>query len=288
VASGGEVTAERGETTSMPMGGTRAVASLVVAVMAAGCGGCGGSDDDGAGATEESDRAGAAGVAGTVRVLAAASLTDAFEEVAGGFEAEHPGVEVDLSFAGSSALVQQVADGAPADVLATADERTMDDLLDQAGDSVLGEPRVVARNHLVLVVPAGNPGDVTGLGDLSDDDLFVGLCAAEVPCGHLSAEAFDEAGISPAVDSYEPDVRSLLTKLVAGELDAGLVYRTDARAAGGEVDVVAAPELRDRATSYPIVALDAGENPSGGAAFVAHVRGAAGREVLRRHGFTAP
>lgn len=253
---------------------------------------CGGNDDGGgdAAAGGASGRP-TADPGGTVEVFAAASLTDAFEEIAAGFEAEHPDVDVTFSFAGSSALVQQLLNGAPADVLATADERTMDQLREasRADDGpVQDDPQVFARNHLSLVVPAGNPGDVSGLADLADDDLFVGLCAAEVPCGALAAEVLDAEGVSPAVDSHEPDVRSLLTKLVAGELDAGLVYRTDARAAGDDVEVVEAPALESGTTSYPIVALTAGDNPAGGAAFADHVRSDAAQEILRRHGFAAP
>jgi molybdate transport system substrate-binding protein len=209
---------------------------------------------------------------GRVQVFAAASLTDVFEEVVDRFEAENPDVEVTLSFSGSSALVEQVLDGAPADVLATADERTMDGLVAAEASPARGEPRAFARNRLVLVVPAGNPGAVSELSDLADDELFVGLCAAEVPCGDLAAN----------------DVRSLLTKLTAGELDAGLVYETDARAAGDDVEVVDAPELAEATTSYPIVALGGGDDPSAGADFASFVLGAEGQAILAEAGFEAP
>jgi molybdate transport system substrate-binding protein len=244
-----------------------------------------GDDDDPTGGTSASATG---AVEGTVQVFAAASLTDAFEEVATAFESDNPGAEVTFSFGGSSSLVEQLLDGAPADVLATADERTMGELVD-AGDSPIdGEPEVFAHNRLVLVVPAGNPGDVAELADLADDDLFVGLCAEEVPCGNLAAAGLDDAGISAAVDSYEPDVRSLLTKLVAGELDAGLVYETDAQAAADDVDVVTAPELEERTTSYPIAALDRGGNPDAGAAFAEYVVQDEAQGILATYGFVAP
>jgi molybdate transport system substrate-binding protein len=269
----------------MPTGRTTVggLVALMVALAA-----CGDTGDGGEGAGSGMGDGGASTGSGTVQVLAAASLTDAFEEMAGAFEAAHRGVDVTFSFAGSSALVQQVADGAPADVVATADQRTMRRLVEEADGSLRGDPQVFARNHLALVVPAGNPGEVSGLADLADGDLFVGLCAAEVPCGHLSAEVLASEGVTAEVDSYEPDVRSLLTKLVAGELDAGLVYRTDAEAAGDDVEVVAVPGLQERTTSYPIVALDTGADPAGGGAFVAFVLSDEGQDILRRHGFTAP
>jgi molybdate transport system substrate-binding protein len=199
-------------------------------------------------------------------VFAAASLTDAFEEIA----AEVEGCT--LSFGGSSALVQQIEDGAPADVLATADERTMAEVADDA--------EVFAHNRLVLVVPAGNPGEVAGLADFARDDLFLGLCAAEVPCGKLGTEWLAATGVTPTVDTYEPDVRSLLTKLEAGELDAGLVYATDARAARDAVEVVDVATPEAPATAYPIVELT-----EEGAGFVDYVLGSEGQAILADHGF---
>jgi molybdate transport system substrate-binding protein len=199
-------------------------------------------------------------------VFAAASLTDAFEEIA----AEVEGCT--LSFGGSSALVQQIEDGAPADVLATADERTMAEVADDA--------EVFAHNRLVLVVPAGNPGEVAGLADFARDDLFLGLCAAEVPCGKLGAEWLAAAGVTPTVDTYEPDVRSLLTKLEAGELDAGLAYATDARAAGDAVEVVDVATPESPPTAYPIVGLT-----EEGGEFVDYVLGSEGQAILADHGF---
>lgn len=259
---------------------------VLIGLMVA-CGGDDGGDRTSGAAGGASN--GGADVTGTVQVFAAASLTDAFEDVAAAFEDSHPNVDVSFSFAGSSALVQQLLDGAPADVLATADERTMGQLVDDAPGSLLqGEPEVFARNRLALVVPAGNPADLAGLDDLADDDLFVGLCATEVPCGNVAAEVLEDEGITPAVDSYEPDVRSLLTKLVAGELDAGLVYQTDAQAAGDDIEVIEVPELGARTTSYPVVALDAGDNPVGGAVFADYVRSDEAQRILSDYGFAAP
>ncbi|MEZ5166726.1 MAG: substrate-binding domain-containing protein [Acidimicrobiales bacterium] len=136
----------------------------------------------------------------------------------------------DWVICGSTRLVAQLADGARADLLITADEATMQTALDTGVvDHVLG---VVAGNRLVLAVAPGNPGNVAGIDDLADPGRLVGVCAAEVPCGRLARAATSTLGVDLRPDTEEPDVRSLALKVSQGELDAGLVYRTDARALG--------------------------------------------------------
>lgn len=230
------------------MGGRAAIVLVLVSALvpAAACGG------------------GAEGRA-TVRVLAAASLTDAFGELASAYEAAHPAVEVVLSLAGSSTLRRQIDDGAPADVFAPASPAHVEGLG--------GEPVVFAGNELVLAVPAGNPGGVTGVDDLARPELLVGVCAPAVPCGALAREVAPGA----SVDTEEPDVRSLLTKLVEAELDAGLVYRTDVLAAGEDVDAI---DVDGPRTDYPIVALTPAGSP-----FVEFVLGDQARRILAHHGF---
>jgi len=221
----------------------------------------------------------------TVTVFAAASLTDAFADVAAAFEDEHPGVTVELSFAGSSALREQVLDGAPADVVATADEAVMADLVDEGA---VGEPVAFATNRLQLAVPAGNPAGVGGLDDLGRGDLVIGLCAAGVPCGDLARRVLDGAGVEPAPDTEEPNVRALLAKVEAGELDAGLVYATDVRAAGDAVEAVDVPVGEEGTTRYPIAAVADAPHPRAADAFVAFVTTPAARDVLADHGFGPP
>jgi molybdate transport system substrate-binding protein len=214
--------------------------------------------------------------ASTLRVFAAASLTDAFADIERAFEAAHDGVDVVLNLAGSSSLREQIADGAPADVFASASTRHV--------EGIGTDPVAFATNELALAVPASNPGDVGGLDDLARDDLLVGLCAPEVPCGELARRALAEAGVAAAVDTEEPDVRALLTKLAAGELDAGLVYRTDLLAAGD--DVVGADLGMDApVTSYPVVAVS-GEPLAG--EFVDFLLGAEAQAILADHGFGPP
>ena len=149
--------------------------------------------------TGESAPAPSTSVSGTVTVLAAASLTESFEKLGEQLAAEYPGLEVVFSFGPSSGLVEQVLAGAPADVLATADTRTMDEAV--GGGAVEGQPEVFARNTLTLAVPAGNPGEVTGLADLAKPDLRVAICEPEVPCGAASERLLTAAGVTAAPDT---------------------------------------------------------------------------------------
>lgn len=216
----------------------------------------------------------------TVAVFAAASLADAFGEIATAFEAANPGVDVGLSHTASSSLREQVLAGAPADVFASADTSNMDVVVESG---IADRATPFATNRLRLVVPSGNPADVTTLADLADPDLLIGLCAAEAPCGRFGREALASAGVTPAIDTNEPDVRSLLTKIEAGELDAGIVYVTDVIAAGDVVEGIDIPDEHDVVAVYPIAALtDEGDE------FVAFVLSDAGQGILRAHGFGAP
>lgn len=218
--------------------------------------GCGGSDAD-----------------PTVTVFAAASLTDAFTDLGEAFEGGSP----TFNFGSSSSLREQVLAGAPADVFAPADPAQL--------EGIDGEVAVFARNHLAIAVPAGNPGGVTGLADLARPELLVGLCAAEVPCGRYSRRALAKAGVDAAPDTEAPDVRALLTQVASGDLDAGLVYRTDVLAAGSEVEGIDLPASQDVLARYAIVLL--GDEP-GARAFVELVRSEEGRRILRRHGLEVP
>ncbi|MCM0640478.1 molybdate ABC transporter substrate-binding protein [Cellulomonas wangsupingiae] len=217
-------------------------------------------------------------------VLAAASLTEVVTQAADQLEAAHPGLTVRTSFAGSSALAGQVVAGAPVDVLVTASRATMT----RATDVVGGEPVVVATNRLQLAVPAGNPGGVTSVADLADPDLTVALCAPEVPCGDVTADVLQLAGVVAAPDTLEQDVRAVLTRLLLDEADAGLVYRTDVRAAAGAVEGVDLPAHAQGTTDYPALVLPEAPHPRAAAAFVALLQGDAGRQALTDAGFGVP
>ncbi|MEU5871969.1 molybdate ABC transporter substrate-binding protein [Glycomyces sp. NPDC047369] len=219
----------------------------------------------------------------TLTVLAAASLTEAFTEIGDRFEAEHAGVTVEFSFAASSDLAAQITEGAPADVFASADQKNMDKVID-AGAAV--EPQVFALNQLVIAVPAGNPDGVTGLADLAGLDFAA--CAAEVPCGAAAQTAIAASGTDLTPVTYEADVKSTLQKLTLGEVDAALVYRTDAIAADGEVDAVEFPESAEAVNSYPVTALADAREPDLAGEFTEYVLGDDAWAVLEAAGFQRP
>jgi molybdate transport system substrate-binding protein len=247
--------------------------------LAAACGG-GGDDDDSAAPTGSAE---AEEPTGSITVFAAASLSDAFGEMASTFEEENPGTTVELNFGASSALREQILAGAPADVFASANTSNMDQLVD--ADAVEGEPEMFAKNELEIAVPAGNPGDVHGLDAFGHADLDIGLCAEEVPCGQFGREALASAGVTPAQDTDEPDVRSLLTKVEAGDLDAGLVYHTDVLAAGDEVEGVQVPDEFNVIAEYPLAALSASGHAELATAFVEFVLSDEGQDILESYGF---
>jgi molybdate transport system substrate-binding protein len=254
------------------------VRRLLAAALLLGLGGCGGP----ATATPSGD----GGPTGTVTVFAAASLTGVFSELGEQLEAEHEGLTVQFNFAGSSALATQLAQGAPADVFASADPAQMAAVTD-AGLAA-GQPAVFAGNVLEIAVPAGNPGAVTGLPDLADPARIVALCAPEVPCGAAAERLFDAAGLTAAPDTLEEDVKAALTKVQLGEVDAALVYATDVRAAGDDVEGIEVPEAGDVVNEYPVAALAAAPNPAGAQAFVDLVLSDEGQQAVADAGFRAP
>jgi molybdate transport system substrate-binding protein len=143
-------------------------------------------------------------------------------------------------------------------------------------------------NLLEIAVPAGNEAGVTGLDDFANPDLLIGLCAEEVPCGEFGREALANAGVTPSIDTNEPDVRSLLTKVEAGDLDAGIVYVTDVMAAGDTVEGVEIPVDDNVIATYPIAALTDAANPDAADAFVEFVLSDEGQEILQSYGFDLP
>lgn len=243
-----------------------------ILVAATGCGG-------------EPDGAGPSQAGGRLTVFAAASLTGAFSQIADGFERSHPDTSVTLSFGASSALAQQIVAGAPVDVFAAASPTTMQ-VVTNAGDAV--QPRVFARNSLQIAVPPDNPGRVVGLADLADPARTIALCAEQVPCGAAARTVFAAAGLTPAPDTLEQDVKAALSKVELGEVDAALVYRTDVLAAGGKVRGIAFPESGTAVNDYPVARLRGAPNTAAAEAFVAYVLSPEGQRVLVDAGFDRP
>jgi molybdate transport system substrate-binding protein len=217
-----------------------------------------------------------------VTVLAAASLTESFTQIGKDFETANPGTKVTFSFGGSSGLATQITSGAPADVFAAASPATMKTVTDN-GDAT-GTPAVFVKNQLVIAVPKGNPKGLGSLDALSKPGIKVALCAEQVPCG----AAAKKAGVKVKPVTLEQDVKAALAKLKLGEVDAALVYRTDAKAAAADVEGVEFPESASAINDYPIAALKDAPNPAGAAAFVAYVQSAPALQVLTDAGFQKP
>lgn len=246
-----------------------AVALLLLLPLAA----CGGEGDDGQ----------------TLTVLAAASLTETFTELAETFEDEHPGVEVQLVFGSSTMLAEQAADGAPGDVLATADELSM--TLAEDGNALAEVPDSFVSNRIALITPPDNPAGVESLADLDDPDVDYVVCADTAPCGAVAVAVLDDAGVTASPASEEVDVKAVLARVVQGEADAGLVYRTDAVAAAADVAEVAGSDTDDVAAAYatnyfvaPLTTDDA-QRADLAAEFVTLVRSNEAREVFTEAGF---
>jgi molybdate transport system substrate-binding protein len=254
----------------------RGISIVLATVTAAGLTACG---------TDSANSTGN-GRSGPIMVFAAASLTGSFTQIGKDFEAANPGATVTFSFAGSSALATQINQGAPADVFASAAPTNMKAVTD-AGNAD-GTPRSFAKNQLVIAVPKGNPQHITTLAGLARPGVKVALCAPQVPCGAAARQALTAGTVNVTPVTQEQDVKAALSKVTLGEVDAALVYRTDAKAAAGDVDAVEFSESASAINEYPIVGLKNGPNSAGGQAFVTYVLSAPARKVLTDAGFQAP
>ncbi len=248
------------------MRNTAILASLLLVLPLAACG-----DDDG----NTSPR--------TLTVLAAASLTDVFEGMADDFEADNEAAEVTFSFGSSTDLAEQAADGAPGDVLATADETSMS-VAEDAG--VTGDVETFATNVLVIVTPPGNPAGIESLADLEGATWV--RCADEVPCGRVAVSVLEANGITAEPASLEEDVRATLDKVVSGEAEAGLVYATDAVAAGDSVTTVPIPGAEEQLTSYFAATLEQAEDADLAQKWIDYLLSDEGQAALTEAGFMQP
>jgi molybdate transport system substrate-binding protein len=256
-----------------------AVASLVLAAA------CGSGDDNSSGSGSSPAAPASGGASGTVTVFAAASLTESFTTLGRQFEAAHPGTTVKFNFGASSSLAENIDQGAPADVFASASPKNMQQVVDAGGAS---DSKTFARNVMQIAVPPDNPADVREVTDLARPNVKVALCQPQVPCGAVAQRVFKNANITVKPVTQGADVKAVLTTVQLGEVDAGVVYQTDVRAAGTKVKGIEIPADRNASTSYPIAALTEAPNPAGAAAFVDYVLSPDGEKVLEQAGFAAP
>jgi molybdate transport system substrate-binding protein len=222
---------------------------------------------------------------GTITVFAASSLKEPFTQLGKQFEAAHPGDTVKFSFGASSALATQIDSGAPADVFASASTKNMDQVV-TAGNA--SNPQDFAKNVMEVAVPPSNPAKVTSVNDLAKSSVKVALCQSQVPCGTVAGKVFDNAGIKVKPVTLQPDVKSVLTQVELGNVDAGMVYVTDVMAAGSKVKGVTISASDNASTTYPIAAVSKSKYQSIAQAFVAYVLSPEGEQVLKTAGFEQP
>ena len=215
-----------------------------------------------------------------ITVFAAASLTQTFTEISSKFELANPGTKVTISFAGSATLAEQIKQGAPADVFASASQAAMSSVVRE-----IPNPKTFASNRVVIAYPSANPKNIVTSQDLNNKDLIWIQCDHQVPCGAAADKALAVDGVTAQPKSLEPDVNSVLNKLIAGEVDAAIVYLTDVFANSNLTSL----EFIDKvsaATSYSIGTSSAASPAA--QAFVAYVLSKSGQDVLIAAGFDAP
>ena len=225
------------------------------------------------------------GLTGSLTIFAAASLTAAFDDIKANLKTSAPGLSLTNNYAGSQALVQQIENGAPADVFASADTANMNKLV---SSSMVDPPQNFARNALEIAVAPGNPKGVHGLSDLSRSDLKVVLCDASVPAGKYARQALSMAGVTVHPVSNPLDVKAALMTVTSGEADATIVYVTDVMAAGRGVTGVQIPANQNVIATYPIAVVKSTKNPQAAQAYVSYVVSGPGQKALQARGFMAP
>jgi molybdate transport system substrate-binding protein len=261
------------------------VATVAALALVAGCGSDASDNNASGSGSSASASSSAGGVSGTITVFAAASLTGSFGTLGKQFEAAHPGTTVKFNFAASSALAENINQGAPADVFASASPTNMKQVVDQGGAT---DSKTFADNIAEVAVPPDNPAKVSTVADMGRSGVKVALCQPQVPCGKLAAQVFTNAKVTVKPVTLGPDVKSVLTSVQLGEVDAGMVYKTDVQAAGTKVKGIEIPAAQNASTSYPIAALTKAPNSAGAAAFVDYVLSADGEKVLSAAGFASP
>lgn len=258
--------------------GTAALALLLT--------GCGSGDS---GTSTSSSEAANGGEQVELTVFAAASLNESFTALGKTFEEQHPGTTVTFVFGPSSGLANQVNEGAPVDVFASASTKNMDDVV-AAGNTATGDgaPKTFAQNTMEIAVPAANPRNIDDLADLADPQAKVALCQEQVPCGVAAGKVIEKAAMTVNPVTREADVKAVLTKVELGEVDAGVVYVTDVKGAGDKVRGIPIPADVNATTDYPIAITKQASHPEQAQEFIDFVMGEEGDRVLADQGFTIP
>ena len=257
------------------------ILAMSSALLLAGCG-----DSDSGGEGNPSSTPGQV----ELTVSAAASLTEAFGEIGGAFEAANPGITVTFNLGPSDGLAGQINEGAPADVFASASPTWMDSVQDD-GRGVT-ERVDFAQNKLAIVVPADNPAEIESLEDLTEDGVQLVVAAEGVPVGDYAREVFANAGISEAalanVVSNEEDVKAVITKVQSGDADAGIAYVTDVTpAVADELALIPIPDEVNVIATYPIAVVNGSQEADVAQTFVDYVLGD-GQQILAEYGFLPP
>jgi molybdate transport system substrate-binding protein len=218
-----------------------------------------------------------------VSVFAAASLTDSFQALGDNYRRQHPNTTLHFNFAGTPTLVTQIEQGAQADVFASADVINMDRLREDGFTS--GTPQVFAHNKLEIVVAPGNPRHIASLSDLAKPGVIYIAAGPTVPAGKYAIQALQKAGVTAVPRSLETDVKAVISKIELGEADAGIVYTTDVKAAGGMVDGVQIPDAVNVVATYPLAEVEDSRNTEAAGSFVAYVLSPTGQSTLASFGF---
>jgi molybdate transport system substrate-binding protein len=233
-------------------------------------------------------------------VFAAASLTEAMEDISSRFEADHPGVHVVLNLAGSQQLAQQLVHGAQADVFASANRQQMA-VVQADGRIDLEDQTIFAENRLVVVYSHDSNYSITKLADLAQPNLKIIVAAQDVPVGRYSFEFLDRAArddslgpiyrqaVIDNIVSYEDNVKFVLTKVALGEADAGIVYVTDIHGENGrDVGMIAIPDQLNPIAQYPIAVLNDSQQARIARSFIEFIISQEGRDILSLYGFAFP
>jgi molybdate transport system substrate-binding protein len=258
-------------------------AVMAVGILAAACGSNGSNGSAGLAATTSTGEPGRA--TGDIAVLATSSLTNAFSAERAAFEKVNPKAKVTLSFGATATVVEQVQAKAPADVIVTSDTTSIATLTSKR---LIGRATTIARNRLEILVPAGNPAKITKIADLSKPGVKLDMCSDVVPCGKSAAAVLASAKLRVKPESTEDNTEAVVAKVMSGAANAGIVYTSDALAAGAHARGINIPSAQNAIATYPAAVVKGSKHAKASEAFIAFVASPAGQKVLKTSGFMPP